>query len=256
VLFYSSFDESTTADFGGGDLRLWTRTGQSAKGNTVAKLGVDEKRVRIAASRGVQGGALELDVLADDGFVFYPAAGKLAPRRGGWGGAASLWINGDLADLKTDHCDPVQVMQYRYNNGAVWVDFDKPRNLRVGLFPTLGEGKTAPDVSVDQQPIVVAKSPKLQPGVWHHLALVWDNFDTGRADGRASLYLDGRQITSIENQRADMDWDLERVRIFLGAAYVGLIDEVAIFDHALSADEVVQLHAKPDLLAVLKERSR
>jgi hypothetical protein len=255
--FYASFDESTTADFGQGDLQLWTRYGQPARGNTTEKLGVDEQRVRIARGRGVHRGALELaEVLPNDGFVFFRAAGKLAPREDGWGGAVSLWLKGDLAHLKTDYCDPVMVVQNRYNNGSVWSDFapGKPRDLRLGLFPTLPEGRAAAEVPESQQPVVRAKAPDFQAGVWHHLVLTWDHFDTGRTDGRASLYLDGRQIAAIQDRPADMHWQLDRVRIFLGAAFVGLVDEVATFDHALSQADVALLHSTPNLLATLKKR--
>src|SRR6185295_4540750 len=214
------------------------------------------KRVRLVTG-GVQGGAIELiEQLPDDGFLFYRAAGKLAPRDKGWGGTVSLWLKGNLADLNKHYCDPIMVVQNRYNNGAVWCDFtsEQPRDLRLGLFSKLPEGKTAPELPESQQPIVRAKAPSFSPDAWHHLALTWDHFDTGRADGTATLYLDGRPITSIKNQPADMHWQLDRVRMFLGSAFVGLLDEMATFDRPLTPAQVALLHSEPELLSKLKKK--
>ena len=255
VTFYASFDKSTTADFGKGDLTLWTRYGNPGKGNTFVQHQVESDLIRIAPGGGVSGGGLEfVDVVPNDGFVFFPAEGKLGVKPGGWGGAMSMWLNGDLTKLKTEYCDPMQIIYRRYNNGAVWTDFtpDRPRDLRLGLFSTLPKGQTAREAPEAQLPIARAKAPMIEPGKWHNLVLVWQNFDSGKPNASARLYLDGRQIAALENKNADMNWDLSQARIFLGAALIGRIDEVAIFSRTLIVDEVGLIANDPAMLAGLK----
>jgi len=255
VTFYASFDNSTTADFGGGDLTLWTRYGDVAKGQTEVRQGFDQQRIRIAPDQGVSGGALEfLDVVPNYGFVFYPARGKLAIKPGGWGGAMSMWLKCDLAGLKSEYCDPMQIVAKRYNNGAVWTDFtpDRPRDLRLGLFPTVPAGRIPPVKAESLQPIARAKAPPIRPRTWHNLVLVWKSFDTGRADGSAILYLDGAKIAKLDHKDATMKWDLAEPRIFLGAALIGLIDEVAIFGRPLESSEIKQLFKNGAILSGLK----
>jgi hypothetical protein len=45
----------------------------------------------------------------------------------------------------------------------------------------------------------------------------------------------------------------DQTRIFLGFLYVGLLDELALFDRPLTGEEVSLLRAEPGLLAPLKE---
>ena len=255
VTFYASFDEQTTADFGQGDLTLWTRYGEAAKGTTLERHEIDAKRLRIVRAGGASRGALEfLDVIPNDGFVFFRARGKLLVKPGGWGGSMSIWLKCDPSKLKTQYCDPMQIVGRRYNNGAVWTDFtpDRPRDLRLGLFPSLPEGQAGPEKAEKLQPIVRAKAPAIQPGKWHNLLMTWENFDTGRKDARATLYLDGAPIAQLVDQAGQMNWDLDRVRIFLGAALIGMIDEVTIFDHPLSSTEIADVASQPALFAGLK----
>ena len=51
-----------------------------------------------------------------------------------------------------------------------------------------------------------------------------------------------------------MDWELERGGIYIAVNFIGLIDELALFQRALTADEVTRLHAKPGLIGALKNR--
>ena len=75
-------------------------------------------------------------MLPRNGRIFFPAKGNLAFKKGGWGGAVSLWINTDPNTLlKTKFCDPIQITQKGANNGGIWFDFNdaKPRDLRMGV---------------------------------------------------------------------------------------------------------------------------
>src|SRR5207247_901473 len=97
VTLYASFDEEVKADKGGGDLTFATRTNHlTEKGKYVFKKGFDAKAFRIAKGKGIAGGCLEaVDVLPDNGRIFFPAKGNIAYKKDGWGGAVSVWINTD-----------------------------------------------------------------------------------------------------------------------------------------------------------------
>lgn len=259
VTCYASFDQSLAADFGRGDLSLWTRYDHpSEPGKTTARNEADPKYVHIVPHAAAGAGSLHFrDVIPNNGFLFFRAGEKLAVKPGGWGGAASVWIQTDPErHLKTPHCDPLQIVHKRYFDGAIWCDFDsdKPRDLRLGMFPSLKPGeKGPPTIPESQQPIARAKDPPFAPERWHHLALVWDYVDAP-APAIAELYLDGKRIAKLDNEPVRMQWNLDQVRFFLGAALVGHLDEAALFSRSLSSSEVRLLAKHPALLAPLKGR--
>ena len=51
-----------------------------------------------------------------------------------------------------------------------------------------------------------------------------------------------------------MDWDVDRVGIYVAVSYIGLLDELALFKRALSEEEVGRLAQAAALLAPLKQR--
>lgn len=74
---------------------------------------------------------------------------------------------------------------------------------------------------------------------WHHAAIVWDGA------GTATLYLDGVNVSSGSSGPPTPDMKSRPFAIgthsALGAYYDGIIDDVRVYDRALSADEVGQL---------------
>lgn len=253
LTLYASFDETPKADFGHGDLSLSTRFNhETEKGRFVFQKGFDPKVFRIAKGKGRLGGALEvLDVLPRNGRIFFPAHGNLAYRTGGWGESVSLWINTNPDTmLKTAFCDPVQITEKGANNGGLWIDFPdvRPRDLRLGAFPAVPEGQTGAKESDPNAPMVRVPGIGFQSGDWHHLAITWNNFDTGRKDGSAILYIDGKSRGEIQNADLRMGWDLDRTGIYIAVSYIGLLDELALFNRPLTPEEVASLHAHPELL--------
>jgi hypothetical protein len=53
-----------------------------------------------------------------------------------------------------------------------------------------------------------------------------------------------------------MDWDVDKAGVYIAVNYIGLFDELALFDRALTAEEVGLLYARPGLLAPLKKDRR
>jgi hypothetical protein len=104
VTFYASFDTAVKGDFGGGELALSTRFNhKTEKGVFIFKKGFPDKAFPIAPEKGISGGALEaVEILPDNGRIFFPAKGNNGYKKGGWSGSLSVWINHDPdAQLKT-----------------------------------------------------------------------------------------------------------------------------------------------------------
>lgn len=258
VTFYASFDEGTKADLGGGELTLSTRFNDpNEKDKFIFKKGYDANVFRISKN-GIQGGALQpVDVLPDNGRVFFPAKGNIAYKPGGWQGAVSVWINTDPNKLlKTKFCDPVQITQRGALNGGIWFDFNdaKPRDMRMGLFPAVKVGQKALAESDPNAPMVRVPAVGFKQDDWHHIVLSFKNLDTGLNDAEAVLFIDGKIIGKLSDWDISMSWDIDKAGIYVAVNYIGLLDELALFDRALTRAEVELLHRQPGLIADLKQR--
>ena len=259
VLLYASFDESVRADFGGGELTLSTRFNDPEdKTRFIFKKGFDSKVFRIAPGKGIEGGALEVvDVLPNNGRIFLPAKNNIGFKKGGWSGAVSFWINTDPNKLlKTPFCDPVQITHKGANNGGIWFDFNnaRPRDCRMGVFSAVPAGQKPISEDDPKAPMVRVPAVKFKASDWHHIVLTWKNLDTGKPNGQAILYIDGKKQGSLDNAPLAMGWDMDKVGIYIAVNFIGLMDELAVFRRMLSPEEVTHLHKSPGLLAPLKTR--
>ena len=248
VIFYASFDKAVQADVGRSVVR--TRSGRPTEpAQWRFRDGYDESIYRIAPGGGVSGGALEALAAPENfGRFFFPGEGNLPYRAGGWGGSVSFWLDTDPDTLiRAPFSDPIQITQRGANDGGLWIDFPEssPRSMRLGAFPGVGRRYKESDPDA---PLVVVPSIGFHSGDWHHVAFTWSNFDTGRADARAALWVDGELKGEMADRDIAMGWDLARTGVYLAVNYVGLLDEVAIFSRALSGAEIRDLHGHPDAL--------
>ena len=97
-------------------------------------------------------------------------------------------------------------------------------------------------------PVVAFKA-----GEWHHVVLTWKNFDTGNKDALALLFIDGKHIGDVKTYEIAMGWDLEQTGIYVAVNYLGLLDELALFNRVLTPEEINLLRKTPGLLAPLKK---
>lgn len=252
LTFYASFDEHVRGDIGGGVLTPSTRRDDTDRpGQFVFTEGIDGDVFRIAPNKGLRGGALEVvDVLPHRGRIFFPARGNLAYKPDGWSGAISFWLNTDPNTmLKTSFCDPIQITHRGASDGGLWTDFPEaqPRNFRLGAFPALAAGETAIPESDPDAPLVTVNDIGFKMGRWHHVVMCWRNFDTGAANATTELYVDGKLRGKLEPRPLAMRWDLDRTGIYFAVNYIGLMDELAIFNRALTAADVEYLCDHPDI---------
>ncbi|MFN4259823.1 MAG: LamG-like jellyroll fold domain-containing protein [Gemmataceae bacterium] len=258
VTFYASFDEAVRGDFGGGALTPSTRTGVPGKPATYRfENGFDAKVFRIAKDQGIAGGALApVDVLPDNGRIFFPLKGNLAYHKGGWDGTMSMWINLDPnQQLKTTFCDPIQITEKGAHDGALWFDFNnaKPRDMRMGAFPALTEGQKPIPEDDPQAPMVRVPKVPFRAGDWHHIVITWENLDSGKPNARVAFYVDGKLAGEVKDRAIAMNWDVDKAGIYTAINYVGLLDELALLNRALTAAEVEMLQCEPELFQPLKK---
>ncbi|MFT5524814.1 MAG: hypothetical protein ACI9G1_003919 [Pirellulaceae bacterium] len=253
VSLYASFDDKLEADFGGGELSLRTRSDHpTKKGEYVFQDGYDSNVFRLASDSGVAGGALRaVDILPRRGRLFYPAAKNLAFNRNGWSGAVSMWLNTDPNTIfKSPYCDPVQITQKGAHDGGIWLDFPdvKPRDMRMGIYHALQDGEKAVKELDPKAPLVHLRRVPFKVGQWHHVVISWSNFDSSKGDALAQLFVDGRLIGEMKDREIAMNWEIEKTGIYIAVSYIGHFDELAVFNRALTANEISKLHAEPDWL--------
>jgi len=182
--------------------------------------------------------------------VFYKAEGNVSPVTGTI--SFRLRLNPDK-DLAPGYCDPIQITDKSFNDSAIWVDFtkdDKPRHFRLGVFGRR-ESWNPQKIAEDKFPaflsrLVVVERPPFASDRWTSVVVAYSKL--GTPNGSASLYLDGKLQGTARGISEPFEWDPSKAAIRLGVNYIGLFDELAIFDRELSASEIAALHAKPESL--------
>ena len=254
VTLHASFDHGEDADFASGDALVYTAPSYDAQDE--AEPGIGNPDVAIAAGAGRFGDALEFKT-KNTHAIFYKADGNVAHSTSGWSGTVSFWLSLDPAeDLEPGFCDPIQVTDSAYNDAAVWVDFtrDTPRQFRLGIFGDLDvwnpENLSANDFPFFLERLIVVDGPPFAKGEWTHVVITFSGL--GGSTGTANLYLNGQaEAKTMTGVEEPFTWDMSRGAVRLGVNYVGLFDELALFDRALTAEEVRTLYELPGGVASL-----
>lgn len=243
LTFYSSFDQGLTADFSKGDGLLYSAP--AAKQDSLATPNLLPAETAMAQRQGVFGNALEYKRKGQP-VIFYQAKDNISYREQNWSGTVSLWLSLDPEnDLAPGFTDPIQITDESYDDAALWVDFsDKnPRDFRMGVFGDIIEWNPE-KIRPDKNPafsgrLVVAEDRPFAQGRWTHVVITFENLNS--SEGAATFYIDGKaQGTRAISE--SFDWDIEQARIFLGINYIGLLDEVSLYDRALLGAEVLHLN--------------
>ena len=253
--FFASFDHGFHADYARGDRLMYTAP--SYRDLDEAMADVSSPDVVIAKGQGRYGDALQFRKKNTQA-VFYRAAVNSGYRPRNWSGTISFWLNlSPDADLEPGYADPLQVTDKAFNNAAIWVDFtrdDKPRHFRLGVFGDSGAWN-AQNLPTERNPFfnqrtIVVPQPPFARGQWTHVAIVFANLNSD-AGGTAKLYLNGQLAGTAEAIREPLTWEAARATIRLGVNYVGLWDELSMYDRALSATAIDALYHLPGGVGVL-----
>jgi len=247
LTLHASFDERLAADFSRGDRTCYVRQGQDLLRATAT----DE--VKLAPEAGRFGGALHFTKKNS----FRPAfkdGGVLGYNDRNWSATVSVWLrlNPDK-DLEPGYCDPVQIVGDDSKKGFIFLEFSKdetPRFFRYAIRPLFHiwnpDNVQWGDIPFEKRPMVQVERPPFSREAWTHVAFALENINDKSKPPVGRLYLNGDLQGEIENWDLTFGLDPSRVLLVLGAAYVGHMDDLAVFNRVLTAAEVKRIYGLKD----------
>jgi hypothetical protein len=182
--------------------------------------------------------------------VFFRGAGNMPYSKADWSGTVSFWLNVDPeGKLEPGFCDPIQITASAWNDAAFFVEFEKRSEsipFRLGVYADLAVwnpgNRNFAEIPAAERPLVTVEKPPFRAGRWTHVVFTFERFNSGRTDGVARLYLDGQFQGELKSRRQTFTWDVDKAVIALGLGYVGLFDELSVFNRALGPDEIQSIH--------------
>lgn len=251
LTFHAGFDGTFDAAHAAGDPVLYSAPSLKQRGE--AKPGLPEGgEIRHAAGAGRFGDALQFTVKRP-AFVFFRGARNVAYETANWSGTVSFWLSADPeGELAPGFCDPVQITPRAWNDAAFFVEFEKrPESIpfRLGAYADLAvwnpQKRPFAEIPTAERPLITVDRPPFARGKWTHVLFTFERFNTGKADGVVRLYLDGAPRGTLSPRQQTFTWDPQNTLIALGLSYIGLLDELAIFNRVLNEEEIRTLYALP-----------
>lgn len=244
LTFYASFDDGINADYSKGDGQLYTVPNRRLRDSV--KIGLHKKFVTRENGKGKFGAGLAFGAKSQ-GHIYYPSKGNISYNTENWSGAISFWLSLDPAkDLKPGFCDPIQITDVSYNDAAIWVDFTKanPRDFRLGVIEDRNAWNPNPKGPDNENPIfnqllAPVKEPPFARGEWTHILINFSGLNTNH--GEASLFMNGVLKGKRANISNPFTWELEKSNMYLGLSYIGLMDELSVYDRNLTEKEIKTL---------------
>ena len=247
--FLATFDSVTDANLFAEDGFIYTA---DSVGRGSVKEGMLIKDVSIAKDAGVSGDCLRFTKKSKQTLFFKSReTAQLAPKPD-WQATISFYLKLDPnKDLGDGYCDPIQIAGRKWNDGAIWVDFDnvKPRTFRLGVYPDFNKwnpkGLKAEQIPDRDRPLVTVTNPPFGSDRWTHVAISFSDINSTKdKKSNAKLYLDG-ELQGTINRKIEISWDDKNdpvSAIMLGLNYIGDFDELRVFNRSLSAKEIGWLH--------------
>jgi hypothetical protein len=239
LTLHASFDKGLDADFSRGDKKCYVQQGKKlvpARPN---------EEVKLAADAGRFGGALH-----------FPKKGTYRPsfkdrdvlgyNAKSWSASVSVWLRLDPdKDLEPGYCDPVQIVGNDSRKGFIFLEWskdEKPRHSRYAIRPLVNiwnpKNVGWEAIPADKRPMVQVTRAPFSREKWTHAVFTLENVNDKSKRQAGKLYLNGKLQGTIEKWDLTFEWDPAAVLLVLGAAYVGHIDDLAVFDRPLTDGEV------------------
>ena len=254
VLFYSSFDGKLSADIAGGDAMIYTA--ENYKKAAEAKKGLNDLNVVLAKGKGLSGDAIHFKE-AKTAAVFYKAYKNVGYNNTSWSGTISFWLRLDPnKDLAPNYCDPICITDSKWSDAGLWVDFTDhdPRQFRLGAMGDIAvwdPDNDSDETDWNKRTVTVNPSP-FQSKIWTHVAMVFSKVNT-KTEAEFKLYINGKFQGVVKDINDPFTWEAENGKIMLGLGYIGLMDELSIFDKALDVNEVKSVYGlKNGLKSLIK----
>ncbi len=255
LTFYAPFDDGDArADFAEGDPTIYTAPSWSRRSEGVPGLPGESLVTRAA---GVHGEAIEF-VNGSPSILYFEGRDNVAFGSSPWSGSVSFWLSLDPEeDLDPGFTDPIQISPNQWDDAALFVDFteENPRQFRCAAFADYDawnpEGIEWDEIAPEERPMVVVDDPPFEGDEWTHVAMTFDRFNTGEADGVFSCYLNGELQGTLTSSEQTFTWDLDETIIAIGLNFVGRFDELSLYDRALEPAQMKALYELEGGLASL-----
>ncbi len=248
LTLHASFDAHLDADYSRGDKTLYP-AGATPKGQPEVKMA---DVIKLAPGEGRFGGALHV-TKKNPIRPYFKGPGVLDYKAANWSGAVSIWLRlTPDEDLEPGYCDPVQIVGGDNTKGFMFLEWSKdetPREFRYAIRPLVEiwnpQKKDWAKMTDAERPMVKVVPAPFSRTKWTHVVFTFDRLNAGKS-GSGTLYLDGKPHGTIKNWDLTLGWEADKVQLVLAAAYVGHMDDLAVFNRSLSASEVQQVYALPN----------
>lgn len=255
LVFHASFDKGAAADFAAGDAQLYTSPDRK---RTPAQPGLHAgDAIEIVPGEGKFGSALLFKRKTKEQ-VFFKGPENLGFRDKDWSGSCSFWMRLDPdKDLEPGYCDPLQFVGQAWGEGNMFVEFSKdhtPRHFRyvIMAITRLWNPNNEKWEEMQKRPLVAVEKPPFSRDRWTHVCFTFGNANTGKKDGWGRLYLDGKKQGEFSGWQNDFNWEPEKSALTLGLYYIGYMDDVAVFNRALTDEEVARINGLKGGIADLR----
>src|SRR5688572_31284268 len=257
LTLHASFDKTGDADFARGDPKIYTAEERNKRDAAASGLPAPDL-ARIAPGEGKFGSALEFQKKIKPQ-VFFRGGDNIGYKPRNWSGSMSFWMRLDPdKDLEPGYCDPVQLVGQAWNEGNMFVEFSKdhmPRHFRFAIMAVTKfwnpNNRKWEEIPEPERPMTAVHQPPFRRDRWTHVLVTFANINSGVADGRGTLYLDGKKQGAFNGWNNTFNWDVSKSALTLGLAYVGFLDDLAVFDRELTEEEVRAVHSLPKGIAEL-----
>ena len=190
----------------------------------------------------------------------YAASRSLAYGTTDWSATVSVWLRLDPdKDLEPGYCDPVQIVGDDVKKGFIFLEWSKdhaPRHFRFAVRPIYHlwnpDAVGWEQIPDERRPMVKMEQAPFRRDRWTHVVFMLDHLNDHAAPPRARLHVDGKPVGVIQGHDLTFGWDPAAIRLVLGAAYVGSMDDLAVWNRALTAEEIARLHALPGGVETLR----
>ncbi len=249
---HASFDSSFDADFSRGDRAL------QFAGNTKGAPAGPGEFIKLVPGAGKFGGALHV-TKKNAIRPYFNGPGILDYKPADWSASVSVWLRlTPDEDLEPGYCDPVQIVGGDNKKGFIFLEWSKdenPRLFRYAIRPLVEiwnpKNLDWAKMSDRERPMVQVTRAPFSRTKWTHVVFTFDRLNAGKA-GVGRLYLGGKLQGSIQDWDLTLGWEAAKVQLVLAAAYVGQMDDLAVFNRALSDREVEQIFRLADGIRALR----
>ena len=248
LAMHASFDKGLNADFSRGDKTLYSyaTSAELAKGGVA---GLPNQDIKLAPGAGRFGDALQFTKKSPIK-PFFNGPKVLNYNDKDWSGTVSVWLRiSPDTDLEPGYCDAVQLVGDDSKKGFVFLEWskdEKPRIFRYAIRPLFNIWNPTnvqwADIPAEKRPAVDVKNAPFSNSRWTHVAFSFEHVNDKSKKQIGKFHIDGKLQGAIENWDLTFGWLAEKTKIVLGSAYVGYLDELAVFDRALTDDEVKMVH--------------